>query len=102
MRTSRFPTGRYGRGSVPYGGRANATEVQHLDLLDAVLSRHGWTDDHLAQAVGVDSNRIAKWRSMGVPNMPNDLAGARVDQCVASAGFSVKVLTITASTWCDR
>jgi hypothetical protein len=68
LRNSRISTGRYGRGSVPYGGRKNATEVRHVGLLDGVVQRHGWTDAEVAQAVGVDSDRIARWRSIGVAN----------------------------------
>jgi hypothetical protein len=42
---------------VPYGGRTNAAEMCNRDLLDAVLERHGWTDDQVAQAVGVEPDR---------------------------------------------
>ncbi len=52
-----------------------------------VSSCHGFSPKafHIRLTVGCD--------------IPNDFASPLVDQCVASAGFSVKVFTITASTW---
>jgi hypothetical protein len=61
LKHTRIPPGSYGPGSVPYTGR-------NCDVLDAVMKRHGWTDDQLALVVGVDADRVPRWRSSGVPN----------------------------------
>jgi hypothetical protein len=66
---ARNPPGSYSRGSVPYKGRRDATEVRHLDLLNAVLDGRGWTDAQLAVVLGVHNDRILRWRAYGVPNL---------------------------------
>jgi hypothetical protein len=53
---------------VPYKGRRNAVEVRHLELLDAVVARRRWSDAQVAKAIGVQTDRIPRWRSHGVPN----------------------------------
>jgi hypothetical protein len=58
---ARIPAGSYGPGSVPYTDR-------NRYLLDAVVERHGWSEDQVAEAVGVDVDRVRRWRSTGVPN----------------------------------
>ncbi len=58
---TRIPPGSYGPGSVPYTDR-------NRHLLDAVVERHGWSEDQVAEAVGVDVDRVRRWRSTGVPN----------------------------------
>jgi hypothetical protein len=65
---SQIPTGSYSRESMPYKGRRNAGEVQHLELLDSVASGRRWTDTRVANALGVHRDRIPRWRSHGVPN----------------------------------
>jgi hypothetical protein len=64
----RIALGSYGPGSVPYKGRQTATEVRHLDLLEAVAVGLSWSDARLAREVGVDPETVERWRSTGVPN----------------------------------
>jgi hypothetical protein len=65
---SRIPPGSYGPELVPYKGRSNAGEVRYLELLDAVVARRRWTDAQVAKALGVQTDRVPRWRSHGVPN----------------------------------
>jgi hypothetical protein len=60
--------GSHGPGSVPYKGRQTATEVRHLDLLDAVAVGLSWSDARLAREVGVDAATVGRWRTTGMPN----------------------------------
>jgi hypothetical protein len=49
-------------------GSPHAGELWHLELLDTVVPRHGWTDGQFAQTLGVKPDCIPRWRSFGVPN----------------------------------
>jgi hypothetical protein len=64
----RIAPGSYGPELVPYKGRQTATEVRHLDLLEAVVAGLSWTDARMAREVGVNTDTVVRWRSAGVPN----------------------------------
>jgi hypothetical protein len=64
----RIAPGSYRPELVPYKGRQTATEVRHLDLLEAVAVGLSWSDARLAREIGVNTYTVTRWRSAGVPN----------------------------------